>query len=277
MSSLVSVCIPLYNAVPYITETFACVLQQTYANWEMVIVENRSTDGSAELIAQLVAGANDSRIHLHTNEQHLDMAGNMNRALSLARGDFIKLLCADDTIAPNCLERQLRALDAHPGAVIAGCSRNITGPTGKVMMMRSSFPRTGIYPGHAVVDRCLRAATNFIGEPTSVLLRASTLRSMPNLNPEARYWIDFELWSRLLMRGDLYFDKEPLAQFRLHGGAATRSFQRATVVEFLTMADRISHATGVKLNSFQRAWVHIKIRLLHAARRFLYRRAAATA
>ena len=276
MSALVSVCIPLYNAAPYIAETFRSVRQQTHVNWEMVIVENRSTDGSAELIAQLVAETDDSRIHLHTNEQHLDMAGNMNRALGLARGDFIKLLCADDTIAPNCLERQLRALEAHPNAVIAACSRNITGPTGKVMMVRSSFTRTGVYPGRAVVDRCLRAATNFIGEPTSVLLRASTLRSMPPLNPDARYWIDFELWSRLLLRGDLYFDKEPLAQFRLHGGAATQSFQRATIVEFLTMADRISEATGVKLNRVQRAWVHIKIRLLHTARRFVYRRATAT-
>ena len=266
MSPLVSVCIPLYNAAPYIAETFQSVLRQTYRDWELIIVENCSTDGSRELIERLAAEANDDRIHVHRNEQHLDMAGNMNRALSLARGEFIKLLCADDTITPDCLERQVEGLQRHANAVIAGCSRNITGPDGKVIMVRSSFPKTDVYSGRLVIDRCVRGGTNLIGEPTSVLLRASALKPSARLDPEARYWIDFELWSRLLLHGDMFFDKEPLAQFRLHGGAATRTFQRATVTDFLAIADRISQATGTRLGTTQRAWVHFKIRALHMAR-----------
>jgi len=277
MSPLVSVCIPVYNAEPYIAETLQSVLQQTYTNWELIIVENCSTDGSAAVITRGVAEADDRRVQVHTNEQHLDMAGNMNHALGLARGEFIKLLCADDTITSNCLERQVQALEQHPEAVIAGCSRNITAPDGKILLVRSSFPKTDLYPGRQVVERCLRGGTNLIGEPTSVLLRASALQGMSKLDPEARYWIDFELWSRLLLQGDMYFDKEPLAQFRLHGGAATRTFERATVTDFLAIADRISQATGTKLSGLQRVWVHLKIRMLHIARRFLYRRFATAA
>ena len=272
MPPLVSICIPLYNAVQYIAETFRCVQRQTYPNWELLIVENCSNDGSAEVIERLVAEADDDRIRLHVNDTHLDMAGNMNKALSLARGDFIKLLCADDTITADCIEKQVAALRDHPRAVLAACSRNITGPDGKVLMVRSSFPRSGLYAGGAVVQRCLRSGSNLIGEPTSVLMRASALDGLSKLNPEARYWIDFDFWTRLLSRGDMYFEKEPLAQFRLHRNAATRTFERATVTDFLAIAARVSEATGSRLTRPQRLWVHLKIRIMHIARRLLYRR-----
>jgi glycosyltransferase involved in cell wall biosynthesis len=274
MSPLVSVCIPVYNAAPYLAETFASVLRQTYANWEMVIVENCSSDGSRMLIERLVAEANDPRIRVYVNETHLDMAGNMNRALSLARGEYVKLLCADDTIVPHCLARQVEALQQHTSAVIAGCSRNITAPDGRTLLVRSSFPHSGVYKGRTVIDQCIRSATNLIGEPTSVLLRSSVLKAEQPLSEHGRYWIDFELWSRLLLHGDMFYDKEPLAQFRLHAGAATRTFQRATVDDFLAIVDRISEVTGSRLNALQRAWVHVKIRLMHIARRMLYRRVA---
>lgn len=274
MSPLVSVCIPVYNAEPYLAETFGSVLGQTYANWEMIIVENCSTDNSRALIQRLVDDAQDARIRVYTNETHLDMAGNMNRALSLAGGDYVKLLCADDTIVPHCLARQVEALQQHTTAVLAGCSRNITAPDGKTLLVRSSFAETALYKGRTVIERCIRSATNLIGEPTSVLLRSSVLKIEPHLSEHGRYWIDFELWSRLLLHGDMFYDKEPLAQFRLHGGAATRTFQRATVDDFLAIADRILSRTGGRLTAPQRAWVHVKIRLMHIARRLLYRRVA---
>ena len=268
----VSVCIPLYNAAPFFQETFESVLRQTFADWELVIVENCSTDGSRELATRLVAQAGDPRIRLHLNEQHLDMAGNMNRALELARASFVKLLCADDTIAPSCLERQAAALQENANAVMAGCSRNITAPDGRVVFTRSSFSQSGVYPGQSVIRRCFWAGTNLIGEPTSVLLRRATLASMPLLDPDTRYWIDFDLWTRLLMKGDLYFDIEPLAQFRIHGRAATRTFERKMLRDFIELASRRLREMGSDLGLAQRLFLTVKVPMLNLARKLVYQR-----
>lgn len=271
-SPLVAVCIPVYNARPYLAATIESVLRQTYENWTLTVVENRSTDGSRELLEELARKADDPRIRLHFNEEHLDMPSNLNRALELAEGDFVKLLCADDGLAFECLDRQVAALQEHPGAVIAGCSRTITGPNGETLFVRSSFPRAGIYPGRAVIKRCLWAGTNLIGEPSSVLIRSSILKTMPHLDAGTRYWIDFDLWTRMLLRGDLYFDTEPLAQFRIHGRAATRTFERAMLHDFIDLADRRLREMGDKLKVAQRLWLHGKVRLLNFARRLVYRR-----
>jgi glycosyltransferase involved in cell wall biosynthesis len=268
----VSVCIPVYNALPYLPETFASVLRQTFADWELVLVENCSKDGSREVAQRLVAEAADPRCRVHLNEEHLDMAGNMNRALTIARGEFVKLLCADDIIEPRCLERQVAALRDHPNVVLAGCTRQIVGPTGKVAFARSAFPKSGVYAGRDVIRRCLWAGTNLIGEPTSVLLRTADLQSIPLLDPETRYWIDFDFWTRLLMRGDMYFDTEPLAQFRIHGSAATRTFERIMLEDFLTLAARRLSEMGSRLGIVQRLWLHAKVRALNLARRIVYQR-----
>ena len=129
-------------------------------------------------------------------------------------------------------------MQSNPSAVFAGCSRHIIGPDGKVAFLRSAFPKSGVYSGRQVIKKCLWAGTNLIGEPTSALLRSAELKAVPLLDPETRYWIDFDFWTRLLMRGDMYFDVEPLAQFRIHGKAATRNFERRMLADFLILADR---------------------------------------
>ena len=126
--------------------------------------------------------------------------------------------------------------------------------------------------GRQVIKKCLWAGTNLIGEPTSALLRSAELKAVPLLDPETRYWIDFDFWTRLLMRGDMYFDVEPLAQFRIHGKAATRTFERRMLADFLILADRRLSEMGSGLGIVQRLWLHAKVRALNFARRLVYQR-----
>src|SRR5690349_581871 len=103
MNPLISICIPAYNNEAYIAETISSVLSQTYSVFEIIIVDDCSTDNTVEVVRKF----NDHRIRFYQNEKNLGMHGNWNRALSLAKGEYVKLLCGDDTIFPGCLQKQL--------------------------------------------------------------------------------------------------------------------------------------------------------------------------
>ncbi len=113
----VSVGLPVYNGERYLAETIEAVLAQTFSDFELIICDNASTDKTAE-IAQGFA-ARDSRIQYHRNQTNIGAARNYNRVFELSSGEYFKWIAADDSIAPEFLERCVAALDATPDAVIA--------------------------------------------------------------------------------------------------------------------------------------------------------------
>lgn len=229
---LVSICVPVYNAEPYLEETLRTAMRQTYENWELVIVENHSKDTSRATIERIAKEAADPRIKVHINETHLGMAANMNRAIALAQGEFVKILCADDTLEPDCIARQAEALIQNPEAVLATCAGRVINSKGRVLFDRQPFSREGIVEGRNVIKECLRIGTNPVGEPTMVLMRASALRGMPLMGAEAAYCVDLDLWLRLLLRGGMFYHRRALASFRIHGQAATRSHEKKMIEDF---------------------------------------------
>lgn len=97
-----SICIPNYNYSNYIVETIESVLNQTYPNFEIVIVDNASTDNSWEVIQSYVK--KDSRVTAHRNNYNVGFAPNLDRAASKANNEFIIMLSSDDTMKQNALE-----------------------------------------------------------------------------------------------------------------------------------------------------------------------------
>jgi glycosyltransferase involved in cell wall biosynthesis len=113
----VSVGLPVYNGERYLAQTIEAVLAQTFADFELIISDNASTDRTAE-IAQRFA-AKDKRIQYHRNEENIGAPRNYNRTFELSTGEYFKWIAADDSIAPEFLERCVAALDGTPDAVIA--------------------------------------------------------------------------------------------------------------------------------------------------------------
>lgn len=267
---LVSVCVPVYNAEPYLEQTLRSVLGQSYANWELVIVENKSKDASLSTIERLISEEQDPRIRLHVNTTHLDMASNMNKALSLARGSFVKILCADDSLEPDCLAVQVAALLSHPSAALAACARRIINGRGRLLFKRTTFPRNGLINGKQAIASCLRAGTNLIGEPTMVLLRASSLHRIPWMDMNASYCVDLEFWIRLLERSDMVYTTQALASFRVHGKAATRQHAARMLEDFLRTAKRAAHNNDIPLGKGLLWWLRLKLPIQNAVRRLIY-------
>lgn len=104
MNELVSVIMPAYNAAKYITESIESVLNQTYQNWELIIIDDGSKDNTAEIIGKYT----DQRIKFYKNETNLGVSATRNKAIQIAQGSWTAFLDSDDKWAEKKLERQLK-------------------------------------------------------------------------------------------------------------------------------------------------------------------------
>lgn len=114
----VSIGLPVHNGENFLAEAIDSILAQTYADWELVISDNGSTDRTAEICREYAA--QDARIRYHRVEQNQGVAWNFNRVFELSTGEYFKWAAHDDLNAPQHLERLVAVLDQNPEVVLAG-------------------------------------------------------------------------------------------------------------------------------------------------------------
>lgn len=202
---LVSVIMPAYNAERYIGEAISSVLSQTYKNWELLILDDCSSDRTAEIAEEFEKA--DPRIRLLRNPQNLGTARTRNRGFDLADGEWIALLDCDDVWHEKKLEKQL-AVAGHSGADIIYCSYALMNENGTHL---SVF----LVPEATDYEAMLRE---------SVLSCSTVLLSRPLLAEhrfsEAYYHEDYVLWLELLKAGyKAAASKEVLAKYRIVKGS----------------------------------------------------------
>jgi glycosyltransferase involved in cell wall biosynthesis len=117
MKPRVSIGIPVYNGAEFLEQAIQSVLAQTYTDFELIISDNASTDGTAAIA--LDYAARDSRVRYSRNRVNIGSSRNFNRTFELATGQYFKWMASDDLIAPEFLENTVAALDAEPDAIIA--------------------------------------------------------------------------------------------------------------------------------------------------------------
>jgi glycosyltransferase involved in cell wall biosynthesis len=229
----VSICVPVFNAEPFIGAALDSVLAQTHQDFEVVVVDNCSTDRTWEVLEAYAA--RDERIRLLRNESNLGAVPNWNRALDECRHDFVKLLCADDSIMLTCLERQLGAFDE--GVAMVCAQRSIVDESGKVVVRaRGLSGMSGRVDGRKAIRGMVQSGTNPFGEPAAVMLRRDAARAAGPFRADFGYMIDVDMWARVLAHGDLVAIHEPLAEFRLARTSWSRQAakrQRAEATAFL--------------------------------------------
>ncbi|HCD36897.1 glycosyltransferase [Chlorobium phaeovibrioides] len=210
---LVTVTIPMYNNARFIEETIASVLNQSFTDFELLIYDDNSTDGSFELAASFA----DSRIRLIRNSENLGPEGNWNKAISSVRGRFVKLVCGDDILYPTCLEKQVaRFLDPRSSGVsLVSSQRTIIDSQGKALIKKVNFLDEGRKGAEEVVRKMVRMGTNIIGEPVCGLFPAEVMGRTRGYSAVVPYTIDLDFWLQLLAHGDLYVIDEPLCAFRI--------------------------------------------------------------
>ena len=186
MRPFVSVVMPSYNAEKYISEAIQSVIAQTYENWELLIIDDCSTDSTANIVKQF--SDVDSRITLYSNPKNMGVALTRNKGMNLAKGSWIALLDSDDVSHKDKLEKQLVAAE-NTGADIIYCSYSLMDKNGEHL---SDF----IVPERTSYDDMLRKS---VLSCSTVLLRSSILSAHCFFTNY--YHEDYVFWLELLKSG----------------------------------------------------------------------------
>lgn len=221
MTPLVSVVVPVYNGVAFIHETMQSILGQTFSDFELLVSERYSTDGTWEALQRYAA---DPRVRL----TRLDAPGpapvNFKHVTELATGEFIKAVCADDVLYPDNLAVLVDALRTHPSAVLAVSSRDVIDASGRMVMRnRGLAGLRGEVTGVDAIRRTVLAGTNIFGEPPTALFRREALLEAGGWEPNRPFLFDLATYCRVLLhsRGTLVAVPRPLWAFRLSGAQET--------------------------------------------------------
>ena len=204
---------PTYNYARYLPEAIESVLAQDFRDFELLIVDDCSTDNTAEIVRPFCA--RDPRVHFEANAANRGMVNNWNYCLQQAGGEFVKFLFGDDKLFHRqALSRLLALMRAHPSAALAASARAILDENSNPVDVYRDLA-DGFHDGRKIITACLmRNGKNLVGEPSAVLFRKTDARR--GFDPKYQQVVDVEMWFHLLERGGLAYTREPLCAFRCH-------------------------------------------------------------
>ena len=215
----IGVVIPAYNAAAWISDAIASVLSQTHRDWVLVVVDDGSTDATAEVAANFA----DPRLRL-VRQSNAGVSAARNRGIAELRGEVLPLpsreggggrghailfLDADDWLAPDALSRLAAALDASPTAVAA---------SGAYTFLGTSTLHTP--PSGDILQRLL--VRNLFANGGHLLIRSNAIRAAGGFLPALAYGEDWEFWVRIALQGRFAVtpDSAPVVFIRQHPGSA---------------------------------------------------------
>ena len=216
-SPRVSVVIASYNHAPFIAPCLESVLAQTFQDFEVIVTDDGSTDGTAGLIADFIAQRGDARFAVHTSGENRGACIALNHGIRRARGEYVAILNSDDLFLPDKLQRQVTFLDAHP-EIAALFGRPLFIDERGVPFEDASHKDHAVFHvanrGRHAWLRHFFDRGNALCHPT-VLIRRSCYESAGLYDARLAQVPDFDLWIRLCMRHEIHVLREPLIRFRI--------------------------------------------------------------
>jgi len=211
---LVSICIPVFNGEKTIAKTIDSILNQTYKNIEIFVVDNCSSDSTVKIVREFT----DARIHLILNDTHLPCAEyNWNRCFQHARGEFMAIFHADDIYLPHMVSRQVETFKKYPGVGCIFTQGNIIDENDEIIGefklppdMRDSEPHSF----REILSSALEYA-DFLPCPTAILRRDLYVELAPFRYDQFGSASDFDMWLRAAARAPVLILNEKLINYRV--------------------------------------------------------------
>ena len=197
----ISVIMSVYNGERYLREAIESILNQTFADFEFIIVNDGSTDSSLEIIQSY----QDERIRVINNEINIGLTKSLNKAITEAHGEYIARQDADDISLPNRFEEQLRYLEQHPETVLLGTSIYMIDEDGKTL---------GKCTAMAEPSKSLTKGNPF--NHGSTMFKSEIVHKLGGYNELFRYCQDYELWLRMAKYYEVRNLKQVLYKLRSH-------------------------------------------------------------
>ena len=216
---LVSICLPVFNGGRYLAQAIDAALAQTYKEFELIIRDDNSTDGS-QRIAQKYKQL-DPRVRYRENVTRLGLFPNYNECIKAAKGSYIKLYAQDDLLEPDALQKMVDVLNNHDDVALVTCSKRWIDAENKELERFSRFKKDEKFPSSLVIMANLVCLNNWIGEPSTAMFKAEN--AGVGFDTEFYHWGDIDYWFRILQNGDLFVLKDVLCSFRRHEESTTSS------------------------------------------------------
>jgi glycosyltransferase involved in cell wall biosynthesis len=216
----VSVVIPTYNRAHLIGEAIMSVLKQTFTDFELIVVDDGSTDNTKEMVDSL----KDPRIKYIYQNNH-GVAGAFNAGIKISTGEYIAFLGSDDMLLENALEKGVNILDAHPESGFSYGQGNITGADGHVFRVRKS----SIQDDSGVINSREQVKELLFYNPitaSSVVVRRSCFDEVGGYQEKLYSWGEDHLLSmQLAKRHSVAYIAEPLVNVRFHPNQLSRKVE----------------------------------------------------
>lgn len=203
ISPKVSVLIPVYNGASYVVEALESILRQTFVDFEALVIDDGSTDGTAEI----VAACDDTRVQVVTVPENRGLVAALNLGLTLSQGEFIARMDADDISHPDRLARQVAFMEANASVGVCGSWMESFGAGQRDIWQ---VPSTH----HEIVCRLLFESVLY--HPTVIMRRELLDRHGLRYSSGYEHAEDYELWSRCSKFFELANLPEVLVQYRQH-------------------------------------------------------------
>lgn len=210
----VSVCVPTYNRAAYLAQCLESILRQTFTDFELIVVDNASTDETPAA----VAGFADPRLRYYRNPTNIGQIPNVNRGLALASGEYVCICHDDDLYAPDILRREVEVLSDHPDVVLVHTAVWLMSDVESFRGIHRVNRRDYVLKGREAFLRYLAHGHDIVF--STVMVRRACYRRTGGFNPNY-LCADFEMWLKLALQGDIAYLAEPLAGYRLHASSVT--------------------------------------------------------
>jgi len=247
---LVSVVIPVYNCERYVLSALESIVNQSYKNIEIIVVDDKSTDNSLKIIKSV--SSKDKRVVVLELPKNCGVSGARNKGIVVSRGEYYASMDADDIAVPSRIEKQVAFLEGNPNIAFVGLQIQIIDESGRIIGNRN-------YPTNIkdVYKRIL------LGNPfpgPGLLIRNSVLKELGGYNENLPVCEDYDLCLRLLRNSNGLNLKDSLLLYRLHKGQS--KITRLKLQLWLTMKLQIK-------NLFNQQFFSIGALLLLVGKAFL--------
>ena len=211
--ALVSVILPVYNGARFIRESLDSVLAQTFHDYEVICVDDGSTDASLAVVEEYRRDVTIIR------QANAGQSAARNAGVGHASGRYVAFIDQDDRWYPWKLEQQVVAIERDPEAVLVHCNSDRMDAEGRVVQRGATLAE---YPG-AMKSPLGRLLDEGLILPSAMMVRRDAFERVGGFDPELRGYEDFDLCARLKHEGPFVFVDEPAMCYRVHVGGSSRA------------------------------------------------------
>lgn len=223
----ISIITASYNYAEYIGETIKSVINQSFQDWEMIIIDDGSTDNSVEVIKQYIQKNNKIRLLSHLNNENKGLVATLKLGISQAKGEYIVFLESDDYIRKDYLEKKLAAFEKYPevGLIYNNIQTFGAAQTRKrkfYFWLVNNYWKTHNCP-HNISD--ILHFKNYIPTFSCVMLKKDLLENIDWISPDSAI-VDWYIWAQICSKVNVYYLQEKLTYWRLHSDSYLNSSRK---------------------------------------------------